>query len=182
MVECDAKNNVKLPEALDELKEKCGYFQIISRAYHDDENALDNETEVVPWFPRRIRELDRFANQILSYGSELDSDHPGFTDPVYRQRRKYFADIAYNYKHGEPVSFAVFKITLNHLTSDLQSVATCQVHRKWNGDMGNNLQQPDQTVPNARLPWTQPCVPVADRELRLPGRQHSAARRRFELP
>lgn len=57
----------------------------------------------VPWFPRRIRELDRFANQILSYGAELDSDHPGFRDPVYRQRRKYFADIAYHYKHGEPL-------------------------------------------------------------------------------
>ena len=30
----------------------------------------------VPWFPRRINDLDRFANQILSYGAELDSDHP----------------------------------------------------------------------------------------------------------
>lgn len=55
----------------------------------------------VPWFPRRIRELDRFANQILSYGSELDSDHPGFTDEKYRTRRKYFADIAYSYRHGQ---------------------------------------------------------------------------------
>ena len=30
----------------------------------------------VPWFPNDIQDLDRFANQILSYGSELDSDHP----------------------------------------------------------------------------------------------------------
>ncbi len=54
--------------------------------------------ETIPWFPGRIQDLDRFANQILSYGSELDADHPGFTDPVYRARRKEFADIAFHYK------------------------------------------------------------------------------------
>ena len=31
---------------------------------------------LVPWFPKKIADLDRFANQILSYGSELDADHP----------------------------------------------------------------------------------------------------------
>lgn len=30
----------------------------------------------MPWFPNDIQDLDRFANQILSYGSELESDHP----------------------------------------------------------------------------------------------------------
>lgn len=54
--------------------------------------------ESVPWFPKRIRDIDQFANRILSYGAELDSDHPGFTDPVYRIRRKEFADIAFNYR------------------------------------------------------------------------------------
>uniref|UniRef100_A0A336M311 phenylalanine 4-monooxygenase n=1 Tax=Culicoides sonorensis TaxID=179676 RepID=A0A336M311_CULSO len=95
MVECDSKTG-RMGKAIEELKDISTYFNIISRDYKDNAAA-------VPWFPRRIRELDRFANQILSYGSELDSDHPGFTDEKYRARRKYFADIAYNYRHGQPL-------------------------------------------------------------------------------
>lgn len=78
-VECDTRSG-NLGMAIEKLKELCNYFNIISRDYKDN-------VSTVPWFPRRIRDLDRFANQILSYGSELDSDHPGFTDEVYRNRR-----------------------------------------------------------------------------------------------
>ncbi|KAG4071537.1 hypothetical protein HA402_011691 [Bradysia odoriphaga] len=94
-VECDTRSG-NLGLAIEKLKEQCNYFNIISRDYKDN-------VCTVPWFPRRIRDLDRFANQILSYGAELDSDHPGFTDEVYRNRRKYFADIAFNYRHGQPL-------------------------------------------------------------------------------
>ena len=41
---------------------------------------MQNNAEAVSWFPRMIQDLDKFANQILSFGSEFDSDHPGFTD------------------------------------------------------------------------------------------------------
>merc|ERR1719206_1320962 len=95
MVELDSTTG-DIEGALEDIKTHSSIFEIFTRNYKDN-------AEAVPWFPRRIQDLDEFANQILSYGSELDADHPGFTDAVYRQRRKEFADIAFNYKHGEPI-------------------------------------------------------------------------------
>merc|ERR1712025_590849 len=114
--------------ALSDIKSSSSYFQIITRDYKDNADS-------VPWFPRKIQELDKFANQILSYGSELDSDHPGFTDQVYRARRKEFADIAFNYKHGQQIPYVeytevekgVWKTVFRNLTR-LYKTHACYEH------------------------------------------------------
>jgi phenylalanine-4-hydroxylase len=109
-VSCDNTHG-GLKEAIDDLREMSETLTILTRSTPEAPYTGDTDSDavlciggdVVPWFPRKINELDRFANQILSYGSELDADHPGFTDKEYRARRKEFADIAFHYKHGQPI-------------------------------------------------------------------------------
>ncbi|MXY50925.1 MAG: hypothetical protein F4Y86_00125 [Gammaproteobacteria bacterium] len=55
----------------------------------------------VPWFPRHRSELDRIANITLQAGAELQADHPGFADPVYRDRRAAVDAMARRHRHGD---------------------------------------------------------------------------------
>jgi len=68
-------------------------------------NLLVLDQKEVPWFPRKRDELDVIANRVLDAGKDLESDHPGFHDKVYRARRAELADIAVNFKQGESIPF-----------------------------------------------------------------------------
>ena len=57
----------------------------------------------VHWFPRHISELDLIANRVLDAGTDLQADHPGFQDPVYRARRAVLAQKAIQHKWDQEI-------------------------------------------------------------------------------
>jgi phenylalanine-4-hydroxylase len=59
----------------------------------------------VHWFPRHINELDLIANRTLDAGVDLESDHPGFNDAVYRERRGNLAKMAQEHTCTRPIPF-----------------------------------------------------------------------------
>lgn len=49
--------------------------------------ADQSDADDVAWFPRSLADLDENCKNIFTYGVELDSEHPGFLDVEYRERR-----------------------------------------------------------------------------------------------
>lgn len=68
-----------------------------------DKPELVELTSLPSDFPRHVSGLDQCTHLLIKYEPELDPTHPGFHDPEYRIRRKQIAEIAFNYRHGQPI-------------------------------------------------------------------------------
>lgn len=117
LVILDGKDDAS--QVIDELRTKTSYLEIISRdsdasqharsiAHENGHNningnGLSKQAKTTHWFPRRIRDMDAIADNVLSAGVDLKADHPGFTDPEYKKRREQLASIGRNYKTGMPI-------------------------------------------------------------------------------
>lgn len=88
----------------------------------------------VPWFPINIRDLDSMRNPIEASNGEdgglENPDHPGFSDPVYLDRRKRIVQNAAEHKHGNPIPRVEYTPEENRVWGlCLDKLRT--THRRW---------------------------------------------------
>ncbi|XP_072495584.1 tyrosine 3-monooxygenase [Notamacropus eugenii] len=76
---------------------------LLSSVRRVSDEVRSAQEDEIHWFPRKISELDKCHHLVTKFDPDLDLGHPGFSDQVYRQRRKAIAEIAFQYKHGEPI-------------------------------------------------------------------------------
>ena len=55
----------------------------------------------VPWFPRDLNDINKIGQVLLEVNES--KEHSQFQDPDYRKRRDEIAQIALNYKMGQPI-------------------------------------------------------------------------------
>ncbi|KAI9911125.1 hypothetical protein PsorP6_008765 [Peronosclerospora sorghi] len=92
----------KVDKLMDDLANNCLDVMVL----HDKKgNRIGRfgSKHYIPWFPRKINELDRSVANILDAGTDLESDHPGFNDQEYRKRRNIFAAISQNHRQGDAI-------------------------------------------------------------------------------
>ncbi|XP_018653973.1 putative tyrosine 3-monooxygenase (Tyrosine 3-hydroxylase) (TH) [Schistosoma mansoni] len=78
------------------------YEELRGNSFISGINLLNNQ-ESEDWYPKHISDLDKCQHLLRKFQPELQTDHPGFHDKVYRERREAIAKIAFQYKYGDRI-------------------------------------------------------------------------------
>lgn len=108
----------------------------------------------VPFFPRQIADLDRIADRTLDAGIDLQADHPGFNDKVYRKRRAKLAETAMAFRHGDkipdidysPDELNTWKAVWDKITP-LHAQYACREYRSIMRDLATQAGYTRDTIP-----------------------------------
>ncbi|KAJ3115714.1 hypothetical protein HK098_006876 [Nowakowskiella sp. JEL0407] len=100
VIDLEVTQTSLLTNVVDELKKTVSLVKVVSIGT-SDADFPEEAIQSVPWFPRKIADLDSFADRVVAFGADLDSNHPGFIDSEYRARRAEITNLARNYKHGD---------------------------------------------------------------------------------
>ncbi|KAJ3293018.1 hypothetical protein HDU79_000796 [Rhizoclosmatium sp. JEL0117] len=131
-IDFEAQNKAQVDNVVDRFRTFVEDVKVITG--YESENP--GEAANVPWFPRKIADLDTYVDHTITYGAELDADHPGFKDEEYRQRRAEIAAIAQKFRHGEicprveytPTETKTWGVVYNKLMK-LYETNACKEHR-----------------------------------------------------
>ncbi|KAJ6658905.1 hypothetical protein lerEdw1_019541 [Lerista edwardsae] len=81
----------------------CEISSLINSLERVADDVKTNREERALWFPKKIQDLDSCHHLMTKYDPDFDCDHPGYTDPEYRRRRAFIADLAFKFRHGDPL-------------------------------------------------------------------------------
>ena len=96
-LDCETRqDDPRVPRLLEALREKTLRMLVL-------------DAREVPWFPRHVSELDSISTDTLDAGVELESDHPGFSDRAYRERRAEIDALSRAYRHGDPLPMVDYR-------------------------------------------------------------------------
>ena len=62
-----------------------------------------NSAIQVPWFPKTQEDLNFVGKVLLDVKDEVNNDHLQFSDPEYRERRNFIANVAKEYRMGDTI-------------------------------------------------------------------------------
>ncbi|THD23763.1 Phenylalanine hydroxylase [Fasciola hepatica] len=90
-------------DVLELTKAQMKLIKGVTQVITDGKDFADTVDTTNVKIPKHVSDLDECRHLLLKFQPELQTDHPGFTDLNYRKRRQEIAQLAFDYRYGNPL-------------------------------------------------------------------------------